>query len=475
MTLKSGKVICRRLAVALILLTIIAMTLPPLSLALAQSSEGTDAYQLLIAGPRNYQDSIQRFIDFKKSQGISAHFVSTEDINSTISNGNFVLGLHDYIAQEVKQSGIKYLIIVGNYDQVPTKYVYSPSNDLEIADFNYKPTDWYYSVPDWSDSQIGLLGGNVPQIAVGRLPVKNIQELEQTLSKIISVEENLGAGSFVSLQDPNLGADSDLNVPHSTISFNTNLTSNRLAEVLSENVSYAVSYTHGTPSGLWTQIGTDQWAPLFSSKDVASLKSTFGIMYTVACFTGAIDLKEDGLARALITSPAGPALVIASSRTESLSSYIPSAFWDKFFETGNVGDSFVFSLQSYLSDSAVFSSDSKAFQKYNFYLDKVIYGDVSWSISNMKAPAPVDLGSSTQPNAVLLNALEERSQNEGNVKLSGLWMAFPFGVIFLSCALAVRLWRKSRNGDNIQIGVLPEVFVISSESVSCQLLVGNSE
>ena len=473
MKLKAHKKSGRRLVVTLITLAVIALTLLPLELTFAQTDfNATVSPLLLIVGPESYVCSVQRFIEFKESQGITARYISTESINKTLSNDDFVLGLHNFIAKEVTQSGLKYVILVGTYDQVPTKYVYSPSSDLDVADFNYKPTDWYYAVPNWNDSQVGLLGGNVPQIAVGRLPVKDTFELEQTLSKIISVEENFGMGSFVLLQDPNLGADSALNVPYSAVAFNTNLTSTCLAQVLSENVSYAASYTHGTPSALWTQTATDQWAPLFSSKDVASLKSTFGIMYLVACFAGAIDLGEEGLARALVTSPMGPALVIASSRTESLSNYISSAFWDKFFETGKVGDSFVFSIQSYLSNSAVFSSDLKAFQKYNFYLDKVIYGDVSWTINNHDVKAPANFALSTQPDVVLLNVVDASGQNEGSTKLSGFLMAFPLAVIFLSCVLVFRvLCYGRREGFDVQIGDLWGVLIGSSENVTSQFLV----
>jgi hypothetical protein len=452
----------RNIVVTLLSITIIAITLTPIETVSAQSNVNYSANQLLIVGPESYALSLQKFIDFKASQGISTRFISTQTLNSTFSNGDFVLGLHDYIAQEYQQYGLKYVILVGTYDQVPTKYVYSPSSDLDVADFNYKPTDWYYAVPDWIDAQVGLLGGNTPQIAIGRLPVRNAQELDQTLSKIISAEENKTEGSFVALQDPNLNADSGLNFAVSLVDFNVNLTSANLAQKLSDNVSYVASYSHGTPGALWTQKGSDQWTPMFSCKDLANIKSTFGIMYLVACFTGEIDLKEEGLARALITSPSGPALVIASSRTESLSNYIPSAFWDRFFETGKVGDSFVFSLQSYLFNSAVFSSDSKAFQKYNFYLGKVIYGDVSWAVETYKVKAPENLASSTQPNTLILNADGTGSKNGGSPQLSSFWIAFPLVAILLSCVLALKMLGFSRRKDcSVEIERVP---VFSADS-----------
>jgi hypothetical protein len=435
--MENPKKISRKIAMTFILLAIM-LTLPSLELCFAQSSISRPVNQLLLVGPESYKSTVQRFIDFKESQGTPTLYTSTEDINKTLSSEDFVLELHNYIATQIKQFGLKYVILVGTYELVPTKYVYSPSSDLDVADFNYKPTDWYYGVPDWNNSQVGLLGGNIPLIPVGRFPVKNTQELDQMLSKIISVEESFCGGSFVALQDPNLSSDSGLSFAYSTVSLDVNFSPSSLARVLSENVSYVASYSHGTPGALWTQPANDQWIPILSSKDVSNLNSTFNIMYLVACFTGELDLQEEGLARALITSSMGPAFVIASSRTESLSNYIPSAFWEKFFETGNVGESFVFALQSYLLNSDVFSADLKAFQKYNFYLDKVLYGDVSWTINNNEVNSPDNVVSSTQSDIVLFN-VEAGNQSEGSIGVTGFWVALPVIIILLSCVFAFKV------------------------------------
>ncbi|MGQ9596914.1 MAG: C25 family cysteine peptidase [Thermoproteota archaeon] len=249
-----------------------------------------------------------------------------------------------------------------------------------LADFNYKPTDWYYAVPDWEESSIGFLGGNIPKIAVGRLPVKNEEELEQTLSKIIEVESQLEPGSLLFLGDSNVELYRLLSNPYCHYASYVNTTSGNLNKLLSKGVVYAISFTHGDPLALWTRSTNGEWRTLLTYKEVVSIQGTYAIHYIVACFTGAIDIGNESLARALAVSPTGPALVIASSRTEGTDNTISSRFWECFFDTGNVGGSFIQALRSYLLDENFFTSQKPAFQRYNFYLTKVIYGDVSWEI-----------------------------------------------------------------------------------------------
>ncbi|MEM3469289.1 MAG: C25 family cysteine peptidase, partial [Thermoproteota archaeon] len=144
-------------------------------------AETFEGYDLLVIGPGSYMGILQGFLDFKAAQGVKAKFYPIELINVNATGQSIVEKLHDFIAEEHMRSGVKYLLLVGTYEHVPTKYVYSPSDEHGLADFNYKPSDWYYGVPDWNESEVGLLGGNIPRIAVGRLPVRNEEELDRLI------------------------------------------------------------------------------------------------------------------------------------------------------------------------------------------------------------------------------------------------------------------------------------------------------
>jgi hypothetical protein len=116
----------------------------------------------------------------------------------------------------------------------------------------------------------------------------------------------------------------------------------------------------------------------------------------MACFTGALDLGNESLARALITSPKGPALVIASSRIEMSGNMISSKFWEAMSETGDVGGSIIEALRSYLLDQTIFQSGKYVFHYYNSYLDKVVYGDVSWTVKSQERNPSASSGTSAQ-------------------------------------------------------------------------------
>ena len=374
---------CVLISRSLILCLLMVLAVLPRSVC---SVVGDSSYDMLIIGPEVYADEMRRFIEFKVSQGITARFFSIEFINRSLQGSNIVWKIHEFAASEYKRSGIKYLLLVGTYEQVPAKYVYSPSSEFDVADFNYKPTDWYYGVPDWDDSKVGLLGGNIPKIAVGRLPVNNKEELKQVISKIIAVEKDFKCGPILIFDGLNGAFNSFLGLFRSDYHYCyiscDNSTSSMLNRILSiEDCSHIVSYTHGTPGALWVRASDGEWKTLMTCEDARNLSKMYGIHYLVACFAGALDLGNESLARALITSPAGPVVVIASSRVEVFDVQISLKFWERFSENGDVGMSFLEALQSYLCDQTVFSPKERRFQKYNLYLSKVIYGDVSWRIS----------------------------------------------------------------------------------------------
>ncbi len=369
----------KSLALISVLVTLAFPSIPLLSPVLTEASGN---YDLLIVGPESYRVRLREFLDFKATQGINANYFSIEWVDANFPGSCTVERLHDFIAREYGCYGIKYLLLVGTYEQVPTRYVYSPSDELGLADFNYKPSDWYYAVPDWKDLEVGFLGGNIPKIAVGRLPVKDEEELERTLRKIIREETSFQPGLFLILNDPGVNANSLLDALSACRASGVNVASTTLDESLFNNVTYMVSITHGNPDALFTRTADDGWKILMASEDVNKIGETYAVHYMVACFTGALDLGSESLARVLITSAGGPALIIASSRTEWSDNPILSRFWECFFATGDIGISFVEAVESYLLDQNIFSSSRPSFSSYNFYLNKVVYGDVSWRIKD---------------------------------------------------------------------------------------------
>ncbi len=339
-----------------------------------------DGYDLLIIGPQSCSSAIQRFVDFKESQGTIARYFSVQSVEQTREEPDLVSKIHGFVSAQIRDSGIKYLILIGTYDELPTRYVYSPSDEMGLADFNCKPTDWYYAVPNWSDSDIGLLGANMPMIAVGRIPVKSERELDGIVSKIISIESRASAIELVMFGDQRMLPETLSYEPMVQRGLEIPQTSGGLRQLLGRTTGYVTSYTHGTPQALWTRDSNGDWIPTLTTEDAGGLDEAYGIHFLVACFAGAIDMGNESLARALLLSSGGPALVIASARSDQCDSPIPALFWERFSRSGDVGGSLVQSIRDYLLDPSFFTPQNPMFQRYNLYLTKVAYGDVSWRL-----------------------------------------------------------------------------------------------
>jgi len=424
-----------------------------LALILIQSTAGSGVlacdsgcYDVLVVGPERYRTSMERFIDFKRGQGTNVRYFSIEAICENQSELDRERSLHDFVASERKGKGIRYLLLVGTYDQVPTKYVYSPSYECGLADYNFKPSDWYYGVPDWNDSEVGILGGNLPEVAVGRLPVRDEEELERTISKVIEEETNFEPGPLLVLGDADVVQDSALATPHLYYSSSVNLTSQVLVRLLSSGTANVISYSHGTVSALWTSDSNGRWRILMSCEQVPEITATYGIQYMIACFTGALDLGNESLARALITSAKGPALVVASTRVEMSGDLISSRFWDEFLKSSDVGGSMVRALRSYLLDQSIFSPGEYSFQYYSSYLDKAVYGDISWVVRSNRSDQ------SASPNLLTHTVQQDTAPDQtriigedsaGSEEFSA-WL--PLAVALASCAILAGLRRVLHDG-----------------------------
>ena len=179
--------------------------------------------------------------------------------------------------------------------------------------------------------------------------------------------------------------------------------------------------------------------------DVPDITRTYGIQYLVACFTGAIDLGNESLARSLLVSQTGPALVIASSRTEASSDSISSEFWSAFFETGDVGGSFVRAISSYLSDASMFSLQEPKLQMYNSYLTKVIYGDISWNEANPRGVVKTVSSPEENTEPAVEGVTDHEISANNSTETLDLSVSISFAVA-LACCLVVGKIRETTSG-----------------------------
>lgn len=132
-----------------------------------------DNRNYLIITTNQFLKPVKTFADWKRTKGFRVTIESRNVWSDTVA-------VKEVVAQHYAQDSILYLLIVGDYEDVPAP----------IRDFIYikntttnhytHATDIYYRMMD-SD--------NIPDIYTGRIPISNVQELETVFDKITNYEK----------------------------------------------------------------------------------------------------------------------------------------------------------------------------------------------------------------------------------------------------------------------------------------------
>lgn len=185
----------------------------------------------------------------------------------------------------------------------------------------------------------------LPDVAIGRLPVRSVQELRTVLDKVIHYEQAAdhsmwrrqlkvvaGLGGFGRV------ADAALEVTTRTLltsgipaGYHTHLTyaswqspycppppyfRESLIDGWNDGCLFWVYLGHGTRTVLDHVYVPGGSFPIMARSDATRLGSAAGssIALLVACHSGAFDSAEECLAEAILTAPGGPVAVVAGSR-----------------------------------------------------------------------------------------------------------------------------------------------------------------
>ncbi len=175
-----------------------------------------DEYDLLIIAPPEFSDSLQALVKHKESHGVKTKLVTTDEIYS----GKYfdVQGRDDaekvkyFIKDAKEQWGIKYVMLAGGLDSpiksdtwlVPVRYSLlddgsetSYLTDLYFADL-YKYENGTPVFDDWDSNGNGVFAewsfkgrdklDLYPDVYVGRLACRSVEELNTVVQKIIDYE-----------------------------------------------------------------------------------------------------------------------------------------------------------------------------------------------------------------------------------------------------------------------------------------------
>lgn len=146
--------------------------------------------------------SNSNFFNWKTELGFNVRIISISDSLITGQSGkDLTEQIRNFLREYYIIWGIKYVLLVGDYTNVPMRYC--SHNPYSLVDT--LPTDTYYadlSLPDedsWDsdgDGYYGVYGYDNPdflaEVYVGRIPTSDVSRISYTLDKIVSFEQDMG-------------------------------------------------------------------------------------------------------------------------------------------------------------------------------------------------------------------------------------------------------------------------------------------
>jgi hypothetical protein len=151
-----------------------------------QAGWGAD---LVIISPASFLESVRSLKALREAQGWSVALVDVEDLYDEFSFGiKTPQALKDFLlrARTNWQKSPRFVLLVGDASVDPRNY-------LGLGDFDLVPTKLIATViletasDDWF---VDFNGDGLPEMGVGRLPVRTVEEVQLVISKVVGYEQS---------------------------------------------------------------------------------------------------------------------------------------------------------------------------------------------------------------------------------------------------------------------------------------------
>jgi hypothetical protein len=154
----------------------------------AEDITSGSADYLIIAHPL-FLDGLDELVAARSSDGLSVRLVDVDQVYEQFHHGVFgAVGIAEYIRYAASNMGTRFVLLVGGD-------TYDYFDRLGLGSVSFIPTPWmatHHVVrfaptdPAYGDCD----GDRVPEVAVGRLPVRTTDELASAISKILWYDSN---------------------------------------------------------------------------------------------------------------------------------------------------------------------------------------------------------------------------------------------------------------------------------------------
>ena len=272
---------CPQGACTYLVSTVEALNVPAITAVRVVSPNlDTPAKYLIISAP-DFISGLAPLVADKQAQGLTVNVVDVNDLYARYTYGVFdPQAIHQYITYAAKNLGTQYVLLVGGdtYDYrnflgknsisfIPSLFVYTSPNA------RYVPADPLYA---------DINGDNIPDLAIGRFPVRSSAELGYMITKTLRYETKTYAHTATFVADNNDGttdfkaisAGMSAEMPSGWSSQNINLDDTALATAKTQLIT---AMTGGTSLITFTgHSGPTSWASasLFTIYDAVALAKT---------------------------------------------------------------------------------------------------------------------------------------------------------------------------------------------------------
>ena len=292
----------------------------------AAPEQGAD-YLILYASAFHDAAALNAFADLKESDGWTVHLANMNVV------GNSAQEIRDYIvSQYYLLPNLTFVLLVGDTDKITHVNGFAGSSPA---------TDLYYSC---------ITQDYIPDLLIGRFPVRTLGQLSSLVDKISAYENETDVSwkktaTFMASVDRYTVSEGTHNAVINYFLNPSGFTSNKLYSytysATSEQVRTALN--SGTNFGIYSGHGSEtSWSdgPYFNQDDVRGLVNTqYPFVGSFACYTGKYQLDEC-FAETWVRDDHGAAAMVASSVT---------SYWDEddWFEKGMFLDMFNFPFPNY--------------------------------------------------------------------------------------------------------------------------------
>jgi len=302
-----------------------------------QSLDDPSLDEVIITAPA-YETEANTLATWRNVTQIKTVVFTTDWIYPTYEGIDEPEKIRNFIRDMFNKTGIKYVLLFGDVDDVPTRYAWIPDGyyDGAYPDGSEVPTDYYYECLDgtWDPNGDGIYADLkkddytqidfIPDVSVGRLSVDNATA-SHVVNKIIQYEKNIDptwskkmilVGADISAEYP--GADGEILNDYITEVVQYNFTEfiklyetqeTLSASAISDNInsgSGAVNFAGHGHYGVWG-LGT---GGSYRKSDVANLNNgnKLPIVVTMTCLSAGFDsLYNPGncIGEEFLRNPAG--------------------------------------------------------------------------------------------------------------------------------------------------------------------------